>query len=156
MLESIEKLTSEDRIGIVVMSGGHVDEEQPVIDKSGSTRGIGSSLMVGGAIGAAVGGVVGAGLGLAVDDIGVAAPALGGAALLGVFGAIWVSFSRMGGSDAYRQTFVTPSERELSLVSFHTDDVARADDAFERLAAAEGDGVMMLDSTMTKTLRGAA
>lgn len=159
-LESIEKLTSDDRIGVVVMTGGAAgddhDEGRPV-DTAGATAGMGSSIAVGGAIGAAVGGALGVGLGLVVDDIGVAAPALGGAALLGAFGALWASFARMGGSDAYRQTFVPPNARELSLVTFHTDDVTRADDAFDRLnAAADGDEVMMLDSTLSRTLRRAA
>lgn len=155
MLESIEKLTSDDRIGLVVMNDGDGTDDRPVVDEAGATSGLGQRLVLGGGLGAAVGAVVGAGVGLAIDDVGVAAPALGGAALIGAFGAIWASFAGMGGSDAYRQTFVTPSGSELTVVSFHTDDIARAEDAFDRLTASQGDGVMMLDSTLTHALRGA-
>ncbi|WP_116997546.1 hypothetical protein [Desertimonas flava] len=155
-LESVEKLTSEDRIGVVVMSGENTEATGDRVDEAGATDGVGPRLLVGGGVGALIGGAAGAGLGLAIDDVAPAASAIGGAVLLGAFGAIWAAFAGMGGSDAYRQTFVVPTERELSIVSFHTDEIARADDAYDRLTSAEGEGVMMLDSSLSRDLRGDA
>jgi len=54
--------------------------------------------------------------------------------LLVFVGAMWGAFIRMGGSDAYRQTFVETSSPTLTIVSLHSDDRAEADEARRRLA----------------------
>lgn len=153
MLESVEKTTSTDSVGLVVMGSAPLLDDQGVVDESGATSGLGPRILLGGALGAAVGAAAGAGLGAINDDVGLVVPALGGAALLGAFGAIWMVFAGFGGSDAYRQTFVQPNERDLTLVTFHTDDQARADSAFERLAASGHRSVVMLDASLNTVLR---
>jgi hypothetical protein len=67
------------------------------------------------------------------DPGSIVGGALAGAALLAVPGAIWATFLRLGGSDAYRQTFVNDDVDELNVVSLHTSDRAEADRAFARL-----------------------
>ena len=45
-----------------------------------------------------------------------------GAVAGGVLGAIIAVFAGLGGSDAYRETFVSPKETQVCLVSLHTND----------------------------------
>ena len=135
------------RVGLVAL-GSPTDESRPDgIDPEGVGRAVGPRVVIGGAIGAAAG----AGLGAAVTAISgaeaglVAVGALAGAALLTVPGAIWATFSRMGGSDAYRQTFVDENVDELNVVSLHTSDQDEAQRAMTRLTARPELMVRLLD-----------
>ena len=135
------------RIGLVAL-GPPTDERPDGIDPEGVGRAVAPRVVVGGAIGAAVG----AGLGAAVTAISgaeaglVAVGALAGAALLTVPGAIWATFTRLGGSDAYRQTFVDENVDELNVVSLHTSDQDEAERAMARLAARPELAVRLLDA----------
>jgi hypothetical protein len=135
------------RIGLVAL-GSPKDEGRPDgIDPEGVGRAVGPRVLVGGAIGAAAG----AGLGAALTAISgaeasvVAVGALAGAALLTVPGAIWATFTRLGGSDAYRQTFVDESVDELNVVSLHTSNRDEAERAMARLSARPELAVQLLD-----------
>jgi hypothetical protein len=112
-------------------------------------------LVLGSLIGALVGAVVVGGLTwLVAEDAGIVpGAALGGAAMFATFGAVWATFTRLGGSDAYRQTFVEPHVDELAIVTLHTDDPEVADRGFERLSSLEHLGVMVLDSSMSTVVR---
>ena len=93
-------------------------------------------VLLGALAGAVIGAVV---VGIAALIFGaegwtVAGAAAAGAMMFAVFGAIWFTFAGLGGSDAYRQTFVDDAVRELTIVSVHTDDVAAAASVRERLA----------------------
>jgi len=88
----------------------------------------------GAAIGLVVGAVLVGGIVAIIDSSLWIGAAIGGAIFGLVVGAIWGAFSRMGGSDAYRQTFVETSSPTLTIVSLHSDDRAEADEARRRLA----------------------
>jgi hypothetical protein len=139
---------ADARIGLVAL-GPPTEEDRPVgIDPEGVGRAVAPRVVVGGAIGAAAG----AGLGAAVTAISgaeagmVAVGALAGAALLTVPGAIWGAFPRLGGSDAYRQTFVDDNVDELNVVSLHTSDRDDAERAMARLSARPELVVRLLDA----------
>lgn len=133
------------RIGLVAL--GPPKDEPDGVDPEGVARAVGPRVVVGGTIGAAAG----AGLGAAVAAISgaeasvVVVGALAGAALLTVPGAIWATFSRFGGSDAYRQTFVDENLDELNVVSLHTSDRNEAERAMARLSARPELVVRLLD-----------
>jgi hypothetical protein len=133
------------RIGLVAL--GPPTDEPDGVDPEGVARAVGPRVVVGGTIGAAAG----AGLGAAVAAISgaeasvVVVGALAGAALLTVPGAIWATFSRFGGSDAYRQTFVDENLDELNVVSLHTSDRNEAERAMARLSARPELVVRLLD-----------
>lgn len=136
------------RIGLVALGSPDHDGELVGVDPEGVGRTVAPRIVAGGAIGAAVG----AGVGAAVTAISgadtsyVVGGALAGAALLAVPGAIWATFLRLGGSDAYRQTFVNDDVDELNVVSLHTSDRAEADRALARLSSRPGLAVHLLDS----------
>ena len=123
----------DDAVGLVVFAE---DDERPDgrVDRERITRALLPRILAGGLIGAVVGAIV-IGGGAALLDAGGAAigAALGGAAMFAVFGGIWATFAKMGGSDAYRQSFVSASGADVSIVSLHTDDPAEAATARERL-----------------------
>ena len=78
--------------------------------------------------------------------------ALGGAFIGGVFGAVWAVFARMGGSDAYRQSFVAPELTDVCIVSLHTDDPQEAADGRDRLAGTSWLTIVDVDSNGTPLL----
>jgi hypothetical protein len=136
------------RIGLITL-GSPTDEGETVgVDPEGVGRTLAPRILCGGAIGAAVG----AGIGAAATAISGAEPsyvvgaAVAGGALLAVPGAIWATFPGMGGSDAYRQTFVDDTVDELNVVSLHTTDEAEAERAIARLSAHPGLVVRLLDA----------
>ena len=63
-----------------------------------------------------------------------------------VLGAIASVFAGMGGSDAYRQTFLPRSTSQICVVSLHTNDRKEADLARDRLAARTWDGLLDVDA----------
>ena len=94
-------------------------------DPEGVTRMVASRTLVGGALGALAGALlIGGAIALFADVSASTAivAAIGGAFIGGVFGAIWVVFAGMGGSDAYRQSFIAPELTDVCIVSLHTDD----------------------------------
>ena len=104
------------------------------VDREGVVGDVAPRAVVGGAIGGVVGAlIVGIAGWLFADGTGAIAGAIGGFLLGAPIGAIWGSFARMGGSDAYRQTFVDPGDPSTFMVSLHTADAERADEAAERL-----------------------
>jgi hypothetical protein len=135
----LEALEADDaKLGLVVLStDGEADLVDGRADPEGVTKMVASRTLAGGAIGALVGALLigGATLLLADPEASTAfVAAFGGALLGGVFGSIWVVFAGMGGSDAYRQTFIAPELTEVCVVSLHTDDPDRAANGRDRLA----------------------
>jgi hypothetical protein len=83
-------------------------------------------MLRGAAIGLVVGAVLIGGITALIDSEIWVGAAIGGAIFGLVVGAIWGAFLRMGGSDAYRQTFVETSSPTLTIVSLHSDDRVEA------------------------------
>jgi hypothetical protein len=154
-LESIEH--ADEQLGTVVMSAvpgtperlnsaengeftGHVDPE-------GVGRQVLPGVLLGGLIGAIVGALIVGGAALVFGASGweVVGAAAAGAMLISVFGAIWFAFARLGGSDAYRQTFVDKAASDVTIVSMHTDDPDEAAAARLRLAGIDGVTVITVD-----------
>jgi hypothetical protein len=139
------------RVGLVVL-GTPSDAAHPEgVDPEGVGRTIAPRIVAGGAIGAVIGAGAGAGIAAAAgaQTSIVVAAAFGGAALLGVPGAIWATFPRLGGSDAYRQSFVGDDVDAMSIVSLHTDDEQEAERALVRLASHPELAVRLLDADGT-------
>jgi hypothetical protein len=136
------------RIGLVALGSRDLQAEPDGVDPEGVGRTVAPRIVTGGAIGAAVGAGVGATVTAisGADTAFIVGGALAGAALLAVPGAMWATFPRLGGSDAYRQTFVIDDVDELNVVSLHTSDRAEADRAFARLSSRPGLAVHLLDS----------
>ena len=127
----LEALEADDaRLGLVVLStDGEADLVDGRADPEGVTKMVASRTLAGGAIGALVGALLIGGATLLIADTGASTAivaAVGGAVLGGVFGSIWVVFAGMGGSDAYRQSFIAPELTEVCIVSLHTDDPDQA------------------------------
>jgi hypothetical protein len=149
VLELEAEELDDARIGLVALGAPTAERDEPVgVDPER----VGRTLVPRIVTGAAVGAVAGAGIGVAITAISgapgsyVVGAALGGAALFAVPGAIWATFPRMGGSDAYRQTFVDESIDELNVVSLHTTDDDEAVRAINRLQARPGLVVRLLDA----------
>jgi hypothetical protein len=135
------------RIGLVVLGPPTVEAETEGVDPEGVGRTILPRILLGGAIGAAIGAGGGALIAAAAGarPAFVASAALAGAAILGVLGAIWATFPKLGASDAYRQTFVDDELDELNIVSLHTDDPTEAERAITRLSSHPELAVRLLD-----------
>ena len=138
-LESVEN--DDERLGTVVMGTTSTASSHAPrgTDPEGVTRELGPRILIGGLLGAVVGAIVmGAGA-IALGATGWEVPgvAAAGAMLVAVFGIMWVTFAGMGGSDAYRQTFVDDGVSHLTLVSVHTDDAEEAAAAQDRLRKAK-------------------
>jgi hypothetical protein len=102
--------------------------------------------VTGAIIGAIVGAIVVGGIAAAViDGDGWIGAVLGGALFGSAIGATWGAFARFGGSDAYRQTFVDPSESDLFVVSLHVDDGPLAERARDRLSTVAGASPVVID-----------
>ena len=138
-LESVEH--DDERLGTVVMGTTAAESSFAPrgVDPEGVTRELGPRILVGGLLGAVVGAIViGAGaLALGASGWEIVGAAAAGAMLVAVFGIMWVTFAGMGGSDAYRQTFVDDGVSHLTLVSVHTDDADEAAAAHDRLRKAK-------------------
>ena len=152
---TLEDLEIDDsRLGFVVLDGpyesaawSHPEEGDGHTDSEGATRMVVTRAVVGGVFGAVVGALV---IGLIATILGNGGTGLAGA-IVGAFagsviGAIATVFSGMGGSDAYRQTFMTPTGSQICVVSLHTNDRAEADLARDRLAAKTWDGLLDVDA----------
>jgi hypothetical protein len=142
---ALESIEDDDRaVGLTVLSCDVADSEERMTHQDGRIRGADpegvtadifpraiKGAIIGAVIGAAI--VGGAAALIAGWTAGLAAAA-GGVLFGGAIGAIWAAFVRMGGSDAYRQTFVEPSSSELVLVSLHTANSDTAERGRELLA----------------------
>lgn len=84
----------------------------------------GRSLVLGAAAGALLGAVIFAAVGYALGVRGglLVGGTIGVGLLVGVFMAIWTAFARMGGSDAFRQTFIPHEANDVAVVAVLTDD----------------------------------
>jgi hypothetical protein len=123
----------DDAVGLVVFGD---DQQAPTgqVDPEHVTGALFPRILLGGLIGAVVGAIViGGGAFLFGAEGASIGAALGGAAMFAVFGAVWATFARMGGSDAYRQTFVDAGGSDVSIVSLHTDDANAVDQVRSRL-----------------------
>jgi hypothetical protein len=134
-LESVEH--DDERLGTVVMGATAPESSRslPGTDPEGVTRELAPRILAGALLGAIVGAVViGAGaFVLGARGWEVVGAAAAGAMLVSVFGIMWLTFAGMGGSDAYRQTFVDEDATYLTIVSVHTDDPDEAALAHDRL-----------------------
>jgi hypothetical protein len=150
-LEGIEH--ADDQLGTVVMGAvadnaeGDSGEENGRVDPEGVGRQVLPRVLLGGLLGAIVGAIVvgGAALLFGAEGWEVAGAAFAGAMLLSVFGAIWLTFAGLGGSDAYRQTFVDDATTDLTIVSVHTDDPDEAEAVRTRLAGVSDVRVVSVD-----------
>jgi hypothetical protein len=150
-LEGIEH--ADDQLGTVVMGAitDEVDddsaEDNGRVDPEGVGRQVVPRVLLGGFLGAIVGAILvgGGAFLLGAEGWEVAGAAAAGAMLLSVFGAIWLTFAGLGGSDAYRQTFVDDAATELTIVSVHTDDPDEAEAARSRLTGINDVKVMTVD-----------
>jgi hypothetical protein len=154
-LESIEP--NDEQLGTVVMGAVPGTPERAEVDDAGELsgrvdpEGVGRQVvpraLLGGLIGAIVGAVVvgGGALLLGASGWGLAGAAAAGAILFAVFGAIWYTFAGLGGSDAYRQTFVDAAASDLTIVSLHTDDESQAVAARSRLESLDDVVVITVD-----------
>jgi hypothetical protein len=134
----LEALEADDaKLGLVVLStDGEPDVVDGRADPEGVTGMVVSRVVAGGAIGAIAGALlIGGATALFAGGMAALVAAVGGALIGGVFGAIWIVFAGMGGSDAYRQSFIAPELTEVCLVSLHTDDADEAAHGRDRLAA---------------------
>jgi hypothetical protein len=150
-LEGIEH--ADDQLGTVVMGALTDDEDAESTDDKGHVdpEGVGQQVvprvLLGGLIGAIAGAVLVGGGALLLGATGweLVGAAVAGAVLLSVFGAMWLTFAGLGGSDAYRQTFVDDAATELTIVSVHTDDPDEADAVRSRLAGRSDVMVLSVD-----------
>ena len=104
-------------------------------------------MLKGAAIGLVVGAVLVGGIVALIDSSMWIGAAVGGAIFGLVVGAMWGAFIRMGGSDAYRQTFVETSSPTVTIVSLHSDDRAKADEARRRLALEADTAPLVVEQT---------
>jgi hypothetical protein len=151
---TLEDLEIDDaRLGFAVLdspfssSWTHSEEGDGRTDSVGATRMVATRAVVGAMFGAIIGALV---IGLAATILGGGGTGLAGA-IVGAFagavlGAITTVFAGMGGSDAYRQTFLPPSSSQICLVSLHTNDRKEADLARDRLSANAWDGLLDVDA----------
>jgi hypothetical protein len=134
-LEAIE--ADDEQLGTVVMATTEPEpvDHGPQPDPEGVVRHVAPRVLVGGLGGGVVGAVVVAlgALLLGARGFELVGAALAGAMLVAIFGAMWVTFAGLGGSDAYRQTFVDENTTNVTLVSIHTDDSDEAAAARDRL-----------------------
>lgn len=132
---ALEGLDNDDEaVGLTVVEPHGVEVDEQGSDPDGVFQDLTPRLVIGGVIGAVLGAVViGVATWLLAPDIWIGG-ALGGVLMGSAFGSIWGVFARMGGSSAYRQSFVATSSRSRTIVSMHTNDEHEADEARERLA----------------------
>ena len=154
-LESVEY--ADEQFGTVVMGAVPGTPERLEVDDAGDLsgrvdpEGVGRQIvprvLLGAFVGAVLGAIVVGGAALLFGASGweVVGAAVAGAMLISVFGAIWFAFARLGGSDAYRQTFVDRAASDLSIVSLHTDDAAEAGAARSRLERLDCVTVITID-----------
>lgn len=140
-------------IGVVVLSA-HSDagpdhpEGHHGVDPERVTGQAARRIALGGSIGAVVGAVLIGGLtALFTAGMGPIVAAAVGAAFVGfVWGATYVTFAKLGGSDAYRQTFLPPEVVDVAFVSLHTDRPYVLERARERFADHHrDDGVRLVE-----------
>jgi hypothetical protein len=153
----LEALEADDaKLGFVTLStAGGADVVDGRADPEGFTGMVASRTLVGGALGA-IGGalLIGGVTALLVGGSTALVAAIGGALIGGVFGATWVVFAGMGGSDAYRQSFIAPEVTDVCIVSLHTDDAAEAADGHNRLAGSQWLTIVEVDANgMMRSMR---
>jgi hypothetical protein len=152
----LEALEADDaKLGFVVLSKeGSTDVVGGGADPEGVTKMVASRVVVGGVLGALAGALIIGGA-VALFDRGSTAfiAAIGGAFFGGVFGAVWVVFAGMGGSDAYRQSFIAPELTDVCIVSLHTNDARQAANGHERLATRQWITIVDVDANGTRTTR---
>lgn len=125
-LESFE----DDDAAIGLTALGHERRASGMQPEDGPIAGdIGGRTIRGAVIGAIVAVVVITGAAALIEWSPILFGVALGSALFGAFiGGVWGAFVRMGGSDAYRQSFIENSDG-ITLVSLHTNDRDKADQA---------------------------
>jgi hypothetical protein len=148
-VESVEH--ADESLGTVVMAAdptkASADDGNGHVDPEGVGRQIVPRVLLGGLAGAIVGALVVGGGALVLGATGwrLVGAAAAGAMLVSVFGAMWLTFAGLGGSDAYRQTFVDSATSDLTIVSVHTDDSDEAETARSRLAGVDDVRIITVD-----------
>lgn len=136
---ALEDLEIDDsRLGLVVLEPPHrwgPEWKEGKADAEGASQPVTRAPM-GAAAGAVLGALLIGGLAAVLGNgstgmVGMLVGAVAGA----VLGAIVAVFASMGGSDAYRDTFVSPKESQVCLVSLHTNDRDEATAARKRLSS---------------------
>lgn len=127
------------RIGTVVMTtpGSRPISTQQAVDPEHVTGLAVRRSLVGGIIGAAIGAaLIGIATWVFTGSTGTAAAVAVGGAIFGfIIAGTWSTFGRLGGSDAFRQTFVPPEIADLVIVSLHSADPDDSRRARDRLAS---------------------
>jgi hypothetical protein len=146
---ALESLDADDAaVGVTVVElpavAGETAEAEP---DPGPIEEMTPRVIKGAAIGLVVGAVLIGGVVALIDSSIWIGAAIGGAMFGLVIGGIWGAFLRMGGSDAYRQTFVESSSPTLTIVSLHSDDRVEADEARRRLALEAEDTPLVVEQT---------
>ncbi len=138
-LESIESDDAAISLTVVAPPGNDQVSVDPNAIEPGVIDELTPRMLKGAVIGLVVGALLVGGL-VAVFDSGIwIGGALGGALFGLVTGGIWGAFAWMGGSDAYRQSFVETTGPTITVVGLHTDDGEHAEEGRRRLAV-ESDG----------------
>ncbi len=126
--------TTEKRAALAVGDTRWDRPAEPALDREGVIGDIAPRSAIGALIGGVVGAIV---IGVAAfaiaGTVGAIAGAIGGLLFGAPIGAVWGGFARMGGSDAYRQTFIDPADPSTFMVSLHTADAHEADEGAKRL-----------------------
>jgi hypothetical protein len=135
---ALEADSEEDAdIGVVIMSADpdRAAVGDATVDPEHVTGYTARRIGIGGVIGAVVGALlIGVPVAIIVGSVGAAIGASVGGALFGFYiGGTWLPFTGLGGSDAYRQTFVAPELVDVALVAFHTDSAECLERARSRL-----------------------
>jgi len=134
-LEALE--VDDARLGLVVLEPAHrwgPEWKEGKADIEGATRPV-TRAPIGAVTGAILGALLIGGLAAILGNgstgmVGMIVGAVAGS----VLGAIIAVFAGLGGSDAYRETFVAPEESHVCLVSLHTNDRDEASAARKRLS----------------------
>lgn len=152
----LESIVEDDApVGVVAMGAEPATDVSPAIDRERPTTPVGPRVLAGGLVAALVGAaVLGTLAALLFDGPGVLGAMVGGAAVFGPFGATWAVFGRRDGvSDPYGQPLVDAQPAAVTVVSYHTEDQAQAEVAFERLRASGHRNVVILDASGAHMLR---
>jgi hypothetical protein len=149
---ALESLEADDgAVGVTVVElpswTAGVDEVSDADRDPGPIDEMTPRMLKGAAIGLVVGAVLVGGVTALIDSEIWVGAAIGGAIFGLVVGAIWGAFLRMGGSDAYRQTFVETTSPTLTIVSLHSNDRIEADEARRRLALEADEAPLVVEQT---------
>ena len=147
-IRSVEGLApSDEEIGFVTVGATTTSGRGDGVDPEGVAGYAASAArkgaLIGGVLGAVVVGVI---VAVVTGEMSAAlAGAAGAAVLVGAIGAMIAAFGRLGGSEAYQDTFVT-GDPQLCIVGLHLRSAADVERAADALQRAGGSEVLALDA----------